>query len=1000
MLGLLDSGASISCLGAGCLDLVKSEGVSFKSFCSKVRTASGQNQPIIGELTTSVTYKGITKQITLYLVPSLEQTLYLGVNFWKSFEIAPQIISEISSIDLDSCRDSNAHELSPDQTSKLQSVIGLFPSAAKFGLGKTKLEEHTINTGDAEPVKQRHYPVSPAVQALMYDELDRMLALGVIEESQSAWSSPMVLVQKPGKNRLCLDSRKVNKVTKKDAYPLHHVDGLLSRQTNTHFISTVDLKDAFWQIPLEKTSREKTAFTVPGRALYQFTVMPFGLCNAAQRLCRLMDKVVPHELRQHIYVYLDDLLVVSSTFEEHITILTKLAMLLKNAGLTINLTKSKFCFKELKFLGYIIGGGCIRTDPDKVSAVKNFPIPKTKRQVRRFLGLSGWYRRFVNNYSALAAPLSDTTKNSKTFVFTPEALKAFEELKRALTSSPILINPDFQKPFKILCDASTTGVGSVLCQEDEDGIERPIFYFSHKLSPAQRNYSITELECLAAVLGVEKFRSYVEGQEFTVVTDHASLRWLMSQKDLTGRLARWSLRLQRFKFDIAHRKGTQNVVPDALSRVYSVDEIASLDNKSSASDVLQIDLTDPTFQSDEYKDLINTIETNQNQLPDHRLSDGYVYKKVKPCTGDPIEDDCIWKLWIPSLLTKSLIQLAHEPPKASHGGIAKTLYRLRDRFYWPNMAAQVKSFVGQCDVCKTTKAPNSILRPPMGQAFIVDRPFQHVYVDFLGPYPRSKNGNTHILVCLDQLTKFVLVKALRKATGENAIRFLEDEVFSIFGVPESLLSDNGKQFIGKEFSKFLTNYGTKHIKTASYAPQSNASERVNRSILAAIRSYIGKEQSHWDQHLQSIVSSLRSTIHSAIGMSPHEALFGHSKIEHGSDYELLKKLKSLSNPEFTIIPKSAKMNIIHKRIKDALAQSHKIYEKSYNLRSKGRLYKIGQKVFKRNFILSDASKNRNAKLCPKFVPALIKSIVGNSLYELTDLSGNDLGVVHGKDIRE
>lgn len=325
----------------------------------------------------------------MYLVPSLEQPLHLGISFWKLFQIAPQIISEICPFSSYRISDPNAHELSNDQTKAMEQVISLFPSNAKEGLGRTTIEKHTINTGDTEPIKQRHYPVSPAIENLMNEELDRMLALDIIEESERAWSSPVVLVRKPGKNRLCLDSRKLNKATKNDAYPSPNVDNLLSRQADTHYISSVDLKDAFWQTPLSEESREKTAFSVPGRPLYQFKVMPFGLCNAAQRLCRLMDKVVSNELKQFIFVYLDDLLVVSETFEKHISILRALASLLRKAGLTINTQKSKFCFKELRYLGFTVGGGCINTDPYKVSAIKHFPIPKTPKQVRRFLGLSG-----------------------------------------------------------------------------------------------------------------------------------------------------------------------------------------------------------------------------------------------------------------------------------------------------------------------------------------------------------------------------------------------------------------------------------------------------------------------------------------------------------------------------------------------------------------------------------------------------------------------------------
>lgn len=286
------------------------------------------------------------------------------------------------------------------------------------------------------------------------------------------------MVRKPGKIRLCLDSRKLNSLTKKDAYPLPHINGLLSRLQDTHFISGIDLKDAFWQIPLDKASKEKTAFAVPGRLLYHFIVMPFGLCNAAQRMSRLMDKVIPSRLRESVFIYLDDLLVCTSDFKSHIQILEEVANCLANAGLTINVEKSRFCQKEIKYLGYIVGQGCLRTDPNKVEAVVNFPLPKSQRQIRRYVEMTVWY--IVANYADLSAPLTDCLKKTKQFSLTDEAKLSFQNLKHALTAAPVLVQPDFNKLFTIQCDASRVAVGGVLTQIGNDDKEHPIAYVSKK----------------------------------------------------------------------------------------------------------------------------------------------------------------------------------------------------------------------------------------------------------------------------------------------------------------------------------------------------------------------------------------------------------------------------------------------------------------------------------------------------------------------------------------
>lgn len=991
--GLLDSGASISCLGQGALEFLERENLKIAPLTASVLTADGTRQPVKGTINLDISFRGETKALTLFVIPSLSQKLYLGVDFWRAFKIAPTVIAEITP-NLSPASAMDMHDLTMNQKHQLEQAIAQFPSFTTQGLGKTHLEEHVIDTEGAVPIKQKHYPVSPAIQKLMHTELDRMLELGVIEESNSPWNSPVVLVRKPGKVRLCLDSRKVNQVTKKDAYPLPHIDGLLGRLQNTRVISSIDLKDAFWQIPLEKAAREKTAFTVPGRPLYQFTVMPFGLCNAPQRMCRLMDKAIPGRLRENVFVYLDDLLIASPDFDSHIKTLHDVAACLRHAGLTINVQKSRFCVKEVRYLGFMIGDGSLKTDPDKVAAVANFPTPSSVKQTRRFLGMTGWYQRFIPNYSDLAAPITDCLKKHKTFTWTPEAQQSFEKLKSALTSAPFLITPDFSKHFYLQCDASKAGVGSVLFQIDDDGAERPISYMSKKLNAAQRNYSITELECYAAVLSVKKFRAYIEGHPFTIITDHASLKWLMGCTDLSGRLARWSLKLQGFDFKIEHRKGSQNIVPDTLSRMYaeSIEEVREV--------LIDVDFSSPFFSSEEYEELRSTILNHQEKLPDLCVSNGYVYKRQQPRRGDPIQEDFAWKLWVPSGLTEELIYNAHCPPQTSHGGIHKTLYRLREKYYWPNMVSQVKTFIQNCSTCKETKAPNNILRPPMGKQFETCRPFQFLYIDFLGPYPRTARGNTVIFVALDAQTKYVLLKPMRAERAPLVTSFLEEEIFSVYGVPETIFSDNGKQFTSHLFQKLLADYGVKHVRTAKHSPHPNASERVNRSILAAIRAYIQDKHQAWDLHLPAIGSSLRTSVHQSIGVDPYYALFGYHMVQHGSTYPLLKQLQQLETGDVILLPPEDRLTLIRSRIKENLKTAHLKHERLYNTRCREVTYHPGQEIFCRTFPVSNMKHCYNAKLEKKFRKSRIIRRIGQSLYELEDMSGRPIGVYHAKDLRQ
>lgn len=997
--GLLDTGASISLLGKNCEKIINQLEVDIKPLYTKVEAAGGRNYSVLGSIIVPVSFDGQLKNIEFYLCPDLIQEAYYGVDFWKKFQLAPKVfpVEEISTeklvelYPLDT-RNVEEHDLTTEQRKELNRVKAKFKTYEEYGLGRTSLEEHKIDLIEGStPIKDRYYPVSPAVQELMYAEIDEMLRLGVIEPSNSPWSSRSTLVRKPGKNRLCLDARKLNDRTIKDAYPIQNIEGILSRLDETHFISSVDLKFAFWQIRLDEKSKAYTAFTIPGRPLYQYVVMPFGLCNAAQRLCRLMDKVIPERLKSNVFVYLDDLLVISSDFESHLKLLEEVSECLNRANLTIGLKKSKFCFKEIKYLGFIVGGGVMRTDPDKIEAIKTIPIPKSVKEVRSFLGTAGWYRRFIRDFSSMTAPLTDLIKKGVKFQITDKAVESFNQLKHALTTAPLLVHPDFKKRFYIQCDASSYGVGAVLFQKDEEENERPIAFFSQKLNAAQKNYSVTEKECLAAVLAVKRFRPYVELMPFTVITDHASLKWLMSLRDLNGRLARWALQLQGFDFEIEHKKGSENIVADTLSR--AVEEL-----DMSPEDILGFDTVE--FESEEYRQLRETIENNRDKFPDIKVEKGLVFKRNN-LTSDMDEiEEFQWKLWVPSSLTHVLIKEAHEPEEKSHGGINKTLNFLKNKYYWPNMVVQVKNYVNQCILCKECKSTNRRLMPEIGNEVVTDGPFQKIYIDFLGKYPRSKKGNAYIFLVVDHLTKFVFLKAMKEATSANVISFLNEQVFHNFGVPEIIHSDNGKQFISKDFQNMIENYGINHIRTPVYSPQSNAAERVNQSIITAIRTYLKNDHREWDLNLPCIETALRTAVHTATGVNPFFALFGHTMFTCGADYKLAKKLKALDDTELATMDKIDKIRLIRDKIKGNL---HKAYEKSalrYNEGARLVRFKPGQEVYKRNFVLSDFKNNVNAKFCRKFTKCRILKIIGNNMYELESLAGVPLGIYHAKDIKQ
>ncbi|GFV28488.1 retrovirus-related Pol polyprotein from transposon 297 [Trichonephila clavipes] len=432
-------------------------------------------------------------------------------------------------------------------------------------IGHTTVTQHRIDTADHPPIKQHPRRLPFAKQEEVGTLLREMQENDIIEPSSSPWASPIVLVRKKdGSTRFCVDYRKLNDVTKKDSYPLPRIDDTLDTLSGHKWFSTLDLKSGYWQVEIHPEDREKTAFT-SGQGLWQFKVMPFGLCNAPATFERLMETVLKGLTFEACLIYLDDVIIGGRTFEEHLQNIRKVLSKLSDANLKLNPSKCKFFQKEVNYLGHIISAEGVRTDPEKVSAVKNWKRPENLRELRSFLGLCTYYRKFVKGFSNIARPLHKLTESKQKFQWTKECEDSFLQLKEALTSSPILIYPQPDKPFILDTDASNESVGAVLSQEI-DGQERVVAYWSKCLSKPERNYCVTRKELLAIVKAIEHFHHYLYGQKFLLRTDHASLTWLMNFRNTEGQVARWIQRLNEYYFDIRHRKGSSHGNADALSR--------------------------------------------------------------------------------------------------------------------------------------------------------------------------------------------------------------------------------------------------------------------------------------------------------------------------------------------------------------------------------------------------------------------------------------------------
>ncbi|GFW58334.1 retrovirus-related Pol polyprotein from transposon 297 [Trichonephila clavipes] len=566
-------------------------------------------------------------------------------------------------------------ELSDEQRNKLSELLGkfsgLFTKTDKSTAAKTNVK-HKIYIGDHAPINQRAYRVSPTERRIIHEEVQKMLDGGIVQPSESPWSSPVVLVRKKdGSWRFCVDYRKLNSVTKKDVYPLPRINDTLDCLKGAKFFSSMDLRSGYWQIEIDEADREKTAFITP-EGLYEFKVMPFDLCNAPATFGRMTDYLLRHFKWTMCLCYLDDIIVFSETFEDHLIRLRLVLKCLQEAGLKLNLKKCLFAAQEVKILGHLVSSNGVRPDPDKVKAVKNFPTPKNIHDIRSLLGLCSYFRRFIKGFCYPAEPLS-LLKSGVEFHWGPEEVEAFHSLKKALTSDPVLGMYDESASREIHTDASGYGIGAVLVQI-QNNVEKVIAYTSRTLTKAEKNYSTTERECLAIVWATNKFRPYIFGKHFTVVTDHHSLCWLTSLKDPSGRLA----------------------CVAAVAKWYRYRTVACF-----------VTATHPKTKNSD-------------------SSTGSQAERI----FDP--DGKLWLPVIPKHLRADILRHFHDAPTAGHLGFAKTYDRIHIRFYWPGMYRNVIRYVMHCRECQRKKSVPQ--RPPRRLVPIPPAiaPFHRIGIDLLG----------------------------------------------------------------------------------------------------------------------------------------------------------------------------------------------------------------------------------------------------------------------------